>query len=38
LDIAEGTYPAALFVPQGAAAATGRDDFPSSAADDDIPF
>ena len=26
------------FVPQGAAAATGRDDFPSSAADDDIPF
>ena len=26
------------FVPQGAAATTGRDDFPSSAADDDIPF
>jgi single-strand DNA-binding protein len=26
------------FVPQGAAATTGREDFPSSAADDDIPF
>ena len=28
----------AQFVPQGAATPTGRDDFPASAADDDIPF